>query len=457
MTTINTPRPDVTLLIDQKGVIRDVTLASGLADSRARDLIGRPWADTVDDVGGDKIRAMVEDARSSRVSGFRQLNQRFPGGRELLLEFTTVRLEGSAGFIAVGRSLQAVADLQSKLIAAQQAMERDYWKLRQVESRYRMLFDASAEAVLLIRAVDLRIVEANPAAQRILGVHGHKGKGVAGRELLSELVADDREPFQAALAQAREQGRAPGIMLRLGREGTAWIVRASLMSSEPGPLYMLQFSPLGGSLPPADPDATVSIEDLVERIPDGFVVMDDDGVIVRANRAFLDLVQIGGKSWVNGERLGRWLGRPGADLTVLLATIQRHGVVRLFSTTLHGELGVDTEVEISAVGATDTAAKFIGVLIRDVGRRLSETGEGPGLGTIRLPVAEQLGKSTLRKLVKETVQVVERHYVEAALQMTGGNRTAAAELLGLSRQNLYAKLDQYGLVGKSDARLDQDG
>lgn len=457
MTNINIARPDVTLLLDQRGVIRDVTLAGGVVDDRARDLIGRPWVDTVDDVGGDKVRSMVEDARASRVSGFRQLTQRFPGGREVLLEFTTVRLEGSAGFIAVGRSLQAVADLQSKLIAAQQAMERDYWKLRQVESRYRILFDASAEAVVLIRAVDLRIVEANPAAMRVLGLNNQKGKTVAGRELLPELAAEDREAFQAALAQAREQGRAPGIMLHVGRENAPWIVRASLMSAEPGPLYMLQFSPLGGALPVADRAASVSVEDLIERIPDGFVVMDDDGVIVRANRAFLDLVQIGGKSWVNGERLGRWLGRPGADLTVLLATVQRHGVVRLFSTTLHGELGTDTEVEISAVGASDTNAKFIGVLIRDVGRRLADAAEGPGLGSIHLPVAEQLGKSTLRKLVKETVQVVERHYVEAALQMTGGNRTAAAELLGLSRQNLYAKLDRYGLIGKSDASLDQDG
>ncbi|NJO32636.1 MAG: transcriptional regulator PpsR [Rhodospirillales bacterium] len=457
MTNFSTARPDFTLLLDQRGVIRDVTMSGAAADDRALDLVGRPWVDTVDDVGGDKVRAMVEDARASRVSGFRQLNQRLPGGREMLLEFTTVRLEGSAGFVAVGRSLQAVADLQSKLIAAQQAMERDYWKLRQVESRYRILFDTSNEAVMLVRAVDLRVIEANPAALRILGAGGPKAKSIAGRELLPDLAAEDREAFQAALAQAREQGRAPGILLHVGRESAPWIVRASLMSSEPGPLYMLQFSPLGGPLPSPDRVADVSIEELVERIPDGFVVMDDDGLIVRANRAFLDLVQIGGKSWVNGERLSRWLGRPGADLTVLLATVQRHNVVRLFSTTLHGELGIDTEVEISAVGASDVAARFIGVLIRDVGRRLAVASEGPGLGNIRLPVAEQLGKSTLRKLVKETVQVVERHYVEAALQMTDGNRTAAAELLGLSRQNLYSKLDRYGLVGKSDADPDQDG
>jgi transcriptional regulator PpsR len=443
-------RPDVTLLLDKDGIIRDVTLADVDPKDRARDLIGRPWVDTVADLGVDKVRSMVEDARASRVSAFRQVTQRMPGGREILLEFTTVRLEGSAGFIAVGRSLQAVADLQSKLIAAQQAMERDYWKLRQVESRYRILFDASAEAVVLIRAIDLRIVEANPAALRALGLAAQKSKAVAGRELLPELTAEDRESFQAALAQAREQGRAPGILLHLGREAQPWIVRVSLLTAEAGPLYMLQFAPVGAVLNGADRSEAVTTDDLMERIPDGFVVIDDEGNVLRANRAFLDLVQIGGRGSIAGERLSRWLGRPGADLTVLLSTVRHHGVVRMFSTTLHGELGMDTEVEISAAGASDMSPKFIGVLIRDVGRRLNPLSAEQGPGTIQLPAAEEIGRSTLRKLVKQTVQVVERHYVEAALQMTGGNRTAAAELLGLSRQNLYAKLDRYNLTDRSD-------
>lgn len=449
-------RPDMTLVLDTDGIIRDVTLADSGPRDRALDLIGRAWMDTVGDVGVDKVRSMVEDARASRVSAFRQVTQRLPGGREMLLEYTTVRLEGSAGFIAVGRSLQAVADLQSKLVAAQQAMERDYWKLRQVESRYRLLFDASAEAVLLIRAIDLRLVEANPAALRALGLSTQKGKNVVGRELLPELAAEDRESFQAALAQAREQGRAPGILLHLGREARPWIVRVSLLSAEAGPVYMLQFAPMGAAPNAADEDDAVALEDMLERIPDGFVVIDDEGVILRANRAFLDMVQVGGRGSLAGERLSGWLGRPGADLTVLLSTVQHHGVVRLFSTTLHGELGMDTEVEISAVGVSEESPKYIGVLIRDVGRRLNPATGNETPDTLRLPATEEIGRSTLRKLVKQTVQVVERHYIEAALRMTGGNRTAAAELLGLSRQNLYAKLDRYGLVDRSDSGPDRN-
>jgi DNA-binding NtrC family response regulator len=63
-------------------------------------------------------------------------------------------------------------------------------------------------------------------------------------------------------------------------------------------------------------------------------------------------------------------------------------------------------------------------------------------------MSEQIGKSSLRKLVKNTVSIVEQHYVKQALELAGGNRTATAELLGLSRQSLYAKLNLYGLDDK---------
>ena len=89
---------------------------------------------------------MVEDARAIGVSAFRQVTQRFPSGLELPIEYTTVRLGGQAGLIAIGKNLQAVAELQSRLIAAQHAREQDYWKLREIETRSRLLFDASNEA-----------------------------------------------------------------------------------------------------------------------------------------------------------------------------------------------------------------------------------------------------------------------------------------------------------------------
>lgn len=440
MVAMSLARPDITLHLDLEGVIRDVTLSEALAEEPTDAWIGRPWIETVDLVTGDKVQRLLDNVRASGVSAFRQINQRFPSGLELPVEYTTVRLGGTDGLVAVGKSLKAVAELQARLIAAQQAMERDYWKLREVETRCRLLFDASNEAVLVLRAGNLRIVEANPVALRALGL------APAGREFLLELPPRERDPFQAMLLRVREHGKAPAILIHLGTERTPWMARASSMTSEPGPVYLLQLVPVGVKQP-GDEDDALSVNELIERLPDAFLVVDGSGVIRHANEAFLTLAQVGAKGAVIGESLRRWLGRPGADLKVLLAAVRRHGSVRLFSTTLQGDLGSEAEVEISATSQVAGGSGPIALLLRDVGQRLPRPDAQDRLPPPPDLRTDQIGRTPLQKLVKDTVGAVERRYIEAALELTGENRTAAAVLLGLSRQSLYAKLSRYGLDG----------
>jgi len=382
------------------------------------------------------------------------VQQRFPNGTELPVEYSTIRLGGQSGLIAIGKNQQAVAELQSRLIATQQAREQDYWKLREVETRYRLLFDASHEAVLLIRADSLKVVESNLAAQRALNVS-------PGQDIVPELAPAEAEMFLAMLGRVREQGRAPGVMLHLGQDRSAWIIRASLMSSEPGPLFMLQLAPASGvgtaGLSLGGEPASLPMDALVERLPDAFLVLDADGLILRANPAFLDLVQAGGEGMVIGERLSRWLQRPGADLGVLLTTLQRHRTVRLMATSIQNESGEEVEVEISATGNDPAQPRLIGVLLRDVSRRVggvsvpAEPAPPAGLRAVLDAMDTQIGQTPLPRLVRETVEVLERHFIEAALERAAGNRTATAELLGLSRQSLYVKLNRYGLDADSQA------
>ncbi len=445
MSGVNFAQPDLTLLLDLQGIIRKATISSAVGEDGVADWVGRAWTDTLGDVASEKVRRMVADARDSGVSAFRHINQRFPSGRELPMEFTTVRLGGPEGLIAIGRNLQAVSELQSRLIAAQQAREQDYWKLRAVETRYRLLFDATHEAVLVLTVDGLRVIEANPAAIRALGF-------TPGWEFLPEVAPSDQEPFQSMLVRVREQGRTPGIMIHIGPSRTPWVMRASLMVSEPGSVFLLQLAPAAAphlALVRGDP---VPVEALIDRLPDAFVAIDPDGTIRRANGAFLDLVQIGAEGGVLGQSLGRWLGMPGADLSALLAGVQRHRAVRLFASRVEGELGSETEVEVAAAGNADHRPRLIGVLIRDVGRRVAPApadaaaGDGPLAGTLAA-MAGKVGQTPLLQLVRETTGAVERHYIDAALSLAGGNRTAAAELLGLSRQSLYVKLNRYAMDG----------
>jgi DNA-binding NtrC family response regulator len=56
-----------------------------------------------------------------------------------------------------------------------------------------------------------------------------------------------------------------------------------------------------------------------------------------------------------------------------------------------------------------------------------------------------VGRVPLKSLVRETTDLIERLCIEAALELTRDNRASAADMLGLSRQGLYAKLRRYGL------------
>ena len=466
MSSATISRPDVTLILDLDGIIRGATLADGLPVEGIDSWVGRPWMETVAEGGGDKVQRILQDVRTNGVSAFRTINQRFPNGLELPVEYSTIRLGGDGGIIAIGKNQQTVSELQGRLIAAQQAREQDYWKLREVETRYRLLFDTSSEVVLLIRADGFRVVEANLAALRILNL-------TPGQDLLPELPTTEHDAFRAMLSRVTTQGRAPGIVVHLGQDRGAWTMRASQMSSEPGNVFLLQLSPLMAIDKPNHQRALATrlpVENLLDRLPDAFVVIDREGIVLSANPAFLDLIQAGSAGGVIGKPLGRWLSRPGADIAVLLATVQRHRMVRLFSTTLQGDLSNEVEVEISAAGDLDDDWHCVGLLIRDVSRRISlgaghgfspavrpaqvDTGEGQTLLAALGAMADSLGHTSLPVLVKETVGLVERHYIEAALDRADGNRTATAELLGLSRQSLYMKLNRYGLDTESMAALD---
>lgn len=193
---------------------------------------------------------------------------------------------------------------------------------------------------------------------------------------------------------------------------------------------------------------------LARSAPDCLVVTDLDGRVLSANTAFLELAQISHEEQARGESLDRWLGRTGVDLSVLLSNLRQRGSVRLFATTLRGELGSTTEVEISAAQVADAKQPFLGFTIRDVGRRLAP--DAPGRKELPRSVAqltELVGRVPLKDIVGETTELIEQLCIQAALELTRDNRASAAEMLGLSRQSLYVKLRRYNL---GDLPQDED-
>ena len=427
-------KPDITLTLDSNGVIRNAVPSDALADEGIDSWRGRSWTETISPEINPQIQKMIEDMRLNGASSCFQVKQRLPSGRELPFEYTAVSLGTELGFIAIGKNLQAISDLQTRLQQAQQERERDHWRFREIETRYKMLFDASTEPAVVVRVTNLRIVEANAAATKRLGL-------LPGPEFHRDMPTRDRKSFDAMLAKVREQGRAPGIALRLSPSDGLWSLRASLMSTDAGAFYLFQMTPMGGAQVPLEALDHLSGDSIIQRLPDGFVIVDREGVVQRANHTFLDLVQIGAENAVLGEKIERWLSHPGAGVGLILNLVQQHGGVRLLTTVIYGDLGSNTQVEISAVGDKPDQPAYFGLLLRDVTTRLSD-----GRSLVSPGVADVYEEGfSLEQLVSASTEAIERKTIVAVLDLCKGNITNAAKRLGLSRQSLHSKLKKYVL------------
>jgi len=435
---------DIALVLDKRGVIRDLVFGSEELEREVEGTwLGRSWADTVTPESRAAIEGLLQDEEAHTGGRWRQVLHPTRQGEPIPVRYSVVALADEQGLLAIGRDLQAVAALQQQLAESQQALERDYWRLRQMETRYRLLFQTASEAVLIVDASTQKIVEANPAAGQLLG---ERGRGVLGRVFPTGFDELGTQAVLGLLAAVRSAGRADEVRARLAGAPEQYHVSAALLRQENVTLYLVRLVAVGTGAGSPLPEAATKLLKVVDSAPDGIVVTGADGRIISANAAFLDLAQLASEEQVRGVSLDHWLGRPGVDLNVLLANLRQHGAVRLFGTILRGEYGSSTEVEISAVAVHNGERGGFGFVIRNVGRRVSaEAPAGRELPRSVEQLTELVGRVPLKELVRESTDLIERLCIEAALELTGDNRASAAELLGLSRQSLYVKLRRYGL------------
>jgi transcriptional regulator PpsR len=444
-----TAAADIALVLDADGTIRDVALgANDLQLDAGRDWIGSTWSDTVTVESRPKVAAMLAEVAADAGSRWRQLNHPGSSDADVPILYSAVRLGRRGSVLALGRDLRAVSQLQQQMMDTQRTMEREFSRLRHAETRYRLLFQLAGEAVLILEAASMKIAEANPAALRLLG---DSTKRLVGRSYPFGLDGDGLRAVQDQLAALRTSGRADDVVARTSDGKQRLVVAASLFRHETASFLLVRLAPLSGDARAAVISPLRSrLLDVVDQLPDGFVVTDVDSQVLTANAAFLDLTQMGSEAQVRGEPLSRWLGRPGVDLEVLLTHLRQHGAVRSFSTVVRGQFGTATEVEISAVAVPLGDPPCLGFALRNAGARPVADPRGRTLPHSVAQLTELIGRVPLKDLVRDTTDVIERMCIEAALELTKDNRASAAEMLGLSRQSLYVKLRRYGLSGAED-------
>lgn len=442
-TALVTAAGDLSLVLDPDGIVLDVACGSSeMAREGYSKWIGQPWIETVTPESRAKIEALLRDAATPGEHRWRHVYHSSSRGADVPVLYSAVKVGAEGHIVAIGRDLREMANLQQRLVDAQQSMERDYWRLRNVETRYRMLFQMSSEAILIVDAATEKVVEANPTAGELFG---ESSKRLVGRSLAECFGTESAQVVQTLVAGVRATGRADDVPIRFGADRREFQLSALYFRQENDALYLLRVSvpraEVGASLLPK------TVLRAVEQSVDAFVVTDPDGRVIASNRAFLDLAQMPTGAQVQGETLDRWVGRSRVDFSVLMANLRQHGTIRLFTTTLTGEHGAIADVEVSGVAIQSADPPCMGFNIRNVGRRVSSEPEAGGEVPRSVEqLTELVGRVPLKELVRDATDLVEKLCIEAALQLTQDNRASAAEVLGVSRQSLYVKLRRYGLT-----------
>ncbi|MEE4288227.1 MAG: transcriptional regulator PpsR [Erythrobacter sp.] len=429
---------DVTLILDDTGTILDAAYDPSEFPG-FENWVGTNWIETVTDESRPKIMEMLAAARRGELQHWRQVNHPSRDG-DVPIRYAVLSVNGGEHRIAFGRDLREAGKLQARLLQVQQSLERDYMRMRQLESRYRMLFELTAEPVLIVEAQTLRIREANSAAHSLL--HARAGT-LAGKKLPVLLDRDSRDPFQTIVGAALSSDGIAPIPVRLAKPAREVHASIAGFTQDRGQFLLVRLVPPGDGQGGAAPSPVL---DLIEDMPDAFVVADEQMELVSANHAFVEMVQAASVDQLRGRNLSEWIGRPGIDLDLIEGQIAQHGAARNVSTVLRTATDIEGEpVELSAVRSSGEEALYAFV-IRPIGRRLRDLPPG----TEELPrsveqLTDLVGRMSLKDIVRESTDLIERLCIEAALSYTSDNRASAAEILGLSRQSLYSKLHRYGL------------
>ncbi len=438
---------DLSMLLAPDGRVASVMVnpnhpAFGTLD----DWVGQPFSRIVNEESREKfaqrMKAIVKPGAKPLTM---EVNHTGSTIWEFPIRYAMHLIDKDQSVLLLGRDMRPIAEMQQQLVMAQIALERDYETQREMDTRYRVLMEATDDAVVLLSMNSGRITDINAVAAALLGA---SRQDLIGSAIAQEFEGRRRGEFLESLSNIASSDSISPVELLARRSQRRLRVVPKLFRAA-GERFMLCRLEVPDTAGAARPEGTDSLERLYREGVDAILFLDDTGLITAANEAFLKLTDSTHLSNVRGRSLSDFLARGSVDLRVLTDNTRRAGQLRLYATKLVNAFDGQIAVEISATYLGDSPGQGFALIIRDASRteflrRPGLVGDEDGMRN----VLELVGSSTLRDIVSETTDVVEKMCIQSAVELTRNNRLAAAEMLGLSRQSLYVKLRKFGLLDK---------
>lgn len=444
---------DIALVISAEGIILSVVINSN-SDSfgNLKHWEGRPITDFLTRETAPKF----EKAHAAYLAGEvpkkqLELNHTDNAVWQYPVRYTFHRFGHENAALLLGRDLRPIAETQQQLVQAQIALEQGYEARREFDARYRVLLANTKQAVAFVSVQTGRVEDTNEAAAGLLGL---SADALRGSTFAQHFVGRTNVELTESLMNATLSEDDGRVTLTASRSQAKLVVHPVVFRAGGQRVMMCRLAPQSGSITQTDAVSGHALA-LFRSGSDAMLFMSAKGIIVSVNESFLDMVGAAHLSDVVGRSFGDLLGRGQIDLSVLTEEPKRSGNMRIYATRLVNDLGSKIAVEISATHLAEGDVPVIGCIIRDVSRTetaRSTSGTAPlsqGSAEPTRSVMDLVGSASLKDIVAETTDVVEKMCIETAVELTGNNRVAAAEMLGLSRQSLYVKLRKYGLLSRN--------
>jgi len=444
-----TANSDLALVIARDSKIIDVAYRDrSLKAWDVDEWVGKSWKDTVTVESRDKTDELLQESLKTSPTPSRQVNHPAKSGRDLPIGYRLVSFSGWPHKVALGTDLRPMAEMQQRLVRLQIEMEKDYRKLRDIESRYRILFHVAVEPLIVVEAQTLKILDANDGAARLLDRAVGK---LVGKSAVTAFAKADQPKATEALTALGLRARADVFHARPATSDKQMKISVTPFREFGRTNLLVSFSSGEIVSQSAGSRSDATLVSMMDQLPEGVVIVNADGKITQANPAFLDMIRVVDLDRVEDKGLDNWLGGSSVDLQVLMANLREHGTVRRFSSVVRDELGGSENVDVTATRIDGPEGTHFGFAVREQarGEQVQQAGFNLNPGT-STQFTDLVGRVPLKDLVRDTADVIERLCIEAALRLTDNNRASAADMLGLSRQSLYIKLKRYGISDVED-------
>lgn len=443
---------DISVLVQANGDVGGVAVNPDCPSLGCLDhWVGRPFHHFLTSESQEKFDARVAAMRSdpNLMPRSLEINHVDNATWEFPIRYTLHRIYENDDLMLLGRDMQPIAEVQQRLVTEQMARERDQQRLRSEQTFYNVVLEAAEAALIVVEPDKGRIRDVNSVAAELLGA---KADALEGSSLAQAFEGRRREELMEAMRGAAGSREVSALDMVARRNGQSIMLYPSFFRAA-GELFMLCRMVSADEATSDGPQSAQAVSLLYTSTSDAIVLTDPKGVVRDANEAFLVMADAAQLRDVKDINLSEFFVRGVVDVKLMIESAQKESRLRNYATQMTSLVGTRSSVDVSVARLRDGVGDYgYGFVIRSQ-PAADSVDTDPASAVVSEDamknVMDLVGTASLKELVSATSDVIEKLCIETAVQLTGNNRVAAAEMLGLSRQSLYVKLRKHGLISSS--------